>query len=191
MILLKKRIKKEKEILQLSEFTEWLIAEKDKRGWDDSMLAARAEVSPSIVSMVLSEQRNPGFDFCKGIVRAFNEPPERVLRLAGLLPSLPAGENSPWLDRLMTVVKRLSASDQIEVLRYAEFRNQITASSKEKEDLEKEELKAALSNLSVDEAAEWAEYLQKLAQKHNPKKSLPQSRTQLPRAVFLVTKETE
>lgn len=58
MILLKKRIKTIKEAVQLSEFTEWLIAEKDKRGWDDSMLAARAEVSPSIVSMVLSEQKS-------------------------------------------------------------------------------------------------------------------------------------
>lgn len=37
----------------------------------------------------MTEQRNPGFDFCVGIARAFGEQPEKVLRLAGLLPPVP------------------------------------------------------------------------------------------------------
>jgi hypothetical protein len=176
---------------KISNFIKWIIAEKDKRGWDDSMLAARANLSPAIMSLVLSEQRKPGLSFCKGIAKAFNEPPENILRMAGLLPPLPAGENSPWLDRLMTVVKRLSPQDQVEVLRYAEFRNQVTAAgTEEKETLEKEELKAALANLSAEELAEWVDYLKKLSQKPR-RKSQPLQVQKLPEVVFLVTKGIE
>jgi hypothetical protein len=174
---------------QVSDFIKWIITEKDKRGWDDSMLAARANLSPAIMSLVLSEQRKPGLSFCKGIAKAFNEPPENILRMAGLLPPLPAGENSPWLDRLMTVVKRLSPQDQVEVLRYAEFRNQVTAAgTEEKETLEKEELKAALANLSADELVEWADYLKKLTQK--PRRKIQPFLQVQPREVVYVTKET-
>lgn len=58
-------------------------------GWSYNELARRAELSSSGVSHVMSGVRNPGFDFCVGIARALGEPPEKILRLARLLPALP------------------------------------------------------------------------------------------------------
>lgn len=72
-----------------TEFADWLMAELRLRGWNSSELARRAGIAPSTVSVVLGNQSHPGLEFCVGIARAFGQPPEDVLRLAGLLPSLP------------------------------------------------------------------------------------------------------
>jgi hypothetical protein len=42
-----------------------------------------------MISMVASEQRNPGLEFCLGIAKALDETPEAILRRAGLLPAIP------------------------------------------------------------------------------------------------------
>lgn len=70
-------------------FDDWLIAELEARGWSNSELARRAGLVPSTVSMVVSGHNRPGLEFCVGVGRALSVPPERVLRRAGLLPSLP------------------------------------------------------------------------------------------------------
>lgn len=80
------------------EFVDWLNAELEARGWSNSELARRAGVVPSTVSMVISGHSKPGVDFCLGVARALNEPPEKVFRLAGLLPSKPSGD--PGLEEL-------------------------------------------------------------------------------------------
>jgi len=72
-----------------SNFVDWLTTEVERRGWNNSELARRAGVGHSTVSQVLSLQQNPGLGFCIGVARAFDIPPEDVLRLAGLLPPLP------------------------------------------------------------------------------------------------------
>lgn len=72
------------------DFSAWLMAELEKRGWTNSELARRAGVVPSTVSMILSNQKQPGLDFCIGVARALGELPESILRRAGLLPPLPA-----------------------------------------------------------------------------------------------------
>lgn len=71
-------------------FVTWLVEQIDSRGWTNSELARRANLVPSTVSMVVSHQKRPGLEFCVGIAQAFGVPPEDVLRLAGLLPSIPA-----------------------------------------------------------------------------------------------------
>lgn len=67
----------------------WLRAELDRRRWSNNELARQAGLSPAGVSQVMNGQQNPGVDFCRGVAKAFNEPPERVFRLAGLLPLRP------------------------------------------------------------------------------------------------------
>jgi transcriptional regulator with XRE-family HTH domain len=67
-------------------FFNWITQERDKRQWNDSELAARAEISQSNLSLIMSGQRNITYDFCLGIAKAFRVRPERVLSLAGLLP---------------------------------------------------------------------------------------------------------
>lgn len=76
-----------------TDFSTWLTGEMDKRGWNNSELARRAGLVPSTISMVISQQKNPGLDFCVGIALAFRLPPEIVLRKAGLLdPEMPQAQ---------------------------------------------------------------------------------------------------
>jgi len=53
----------------------------------------------------MTEQRNAGFDFCVGVARAFGERPEAVLRLAGLLPPVPATVAEE--DEILAIVRHL------------------------------------------------------------------------------------
>jgi len=87
-----------------TDFVTWLTEQMMKRGWTNSELARRAEVSPSAISMVISGQREPGADLCLGIAQALGEPPVTIFRRAGILPSV--GESDVheemmyWFDRL-------------------------------------------------------------------------------------------
>jgi len=73
----------------MSKFVTFVNTNLEERGWTYNELARRANLSSGGVSRVMTGQRNPGFDFCVGIARALSEPPEKMLRLAGLLPALP------------------------------------------------------------------------------------------------------
>lgn len=68
----------------------WLVNELEIRGWSQRELARRAGISQTTVSQVIAYQRQPTWDFCAKIARVLDEPLERVFRMAGLLPSLPA-----------------------------------------------------------------------------------------------------
>ncbi len=52
-------------------------------------LARRAGLAQNTVANVLSGQRNAGCDFCISVARALDAPPEKLLRLADILPPLP------------------------------------------------------------------------------------------------------
>lgn len=67
----------------------WLNEEIERRGWTYSELARRARISTGTLSNIMAGRNRPGLDFCVGISRALDKPPEKVLRLAGLLPALP------------------------------------------------------------------------------------------------------
>ena len=64
----------------------WVNSEAEKREWNYSEVARRAGISHSSLSLVLSGQRNITFDFCAAVAKAFGERPEKVFRIAGLLP---------------------------------------------------------------------------------------------------------
>jgi len=73
----------------MSRLTDFLNQQLIERGWSKSELARRAGVSTTQTTDVLNQRANPGADFCIAIARALGEPPERLLRLAGILPQLP------------------------------------------------------------------------------------------------------
>lgn len=103
-------------------FVDWLLEEIEKRGWSISHLARQAGVAQSTISLIVSGQRQPGPDVCRGIAEALGEPPERVFRLARLLPPLPGGEVDleDFLD-MLDYVKRLSPERRAEIMRYLIF----------------------------------------------------------------------
>ena len=70
----------------MSEFVKWVRGELRERGWSSSELARRSGLSSSAMSVVMTGQQRPGLQFCLGVAQGLDEPPEKLLRLAGFLP---------------------------------------------------------------------------------------------------------
>ena len=68
---------------------EWLKDQLKQRAWRPADLARRANIDSGQLSRILNRERRAGPETCLGIARALEVPPERVFRLAGLLPPLP------------------------------------------------------------------------------------------------------
>lgn len=105
-----------------TDFITWLTTELNRRGWSQSELARRADIVQSGVSMVLNGQHGPGFEFCAGIAKALNVPPELVMRKAGILPELPAEVDQQQLAMLTDYYRRLSPRVREELVAYAAFK---------------------------------------------------------------------
>lgn len=96
----------------------WIDDELNKREWSYSELARRAGVSQSMVSMVRNGQRGITAEFCAAIARALGENPEKVLRLAGLLPAS-AGKVADLLPdegELIDMYRRATVDDRRRIL---------------------------------------------------------------------------
>jgi transcriptional regulator with XRE-family HTH domain len=101
----------------MEKFIPWLLEELNKRSWRPADLAHRAGLSTGSLSNVLSGNRNAGPDICNAVARALGEPEEKVFRLAGLLPPLPAEEDE-LLNEITETFKRLTRENRREVLEY-------------------------------------------------------------------------
>lgn len=101
----------------MEKLVSWLREELHKRDWRPADLAHKAGLSTGSLSNVLGGNRKAGPDICNAIARALGEPPEKVFRLAGLLPSLPTSEDE-LLDEVAETFKRLSPEKRREVLEY-------------------------------------------------------------------------
>jgi transcriptional regulator with XRE-family HTH domain len=84
------------------DFSSWLNALLDEKGWSRSEAARRGGISASMFDKVISGNAQPGLDFLRGIARAFGLSLEQVMRKAGILPAfteLPDGAKT-WGGRL-------------------------------------------------------------------------------------------
>lgn len=77
---------------ELMSFPAWLQHKMNLHNWSASDLAKRINSYPSTVSRLLSGDRNAGVDTARAIARAFNERPEKVMKLAGILPQEDIGQ---------------------------------------------------------------------------------------------------
>ena len=68
---------------------EFLEAELVRRSWRQADLARAARVPDATIHHILNGSRRAGPEVCNALARALDEPPERIFRLAGLLPALP------------------------------------------------------------------------------------------------------
>lgn len=102
------------------QFRQWLTSEMEKRHYSQGMLAKTIGMSQSFVSRVLSGEKQPGVDFCVKVAQALEEPPEKVLRLAGMLPPS-ATSDDDTLRELMELARGLSLDQRKELLRYTRY----------------------------------------------------------------------
>ena len=103
------------------EFRAWLSDELNRRGWSHNELARRAGISQVAVSNVLSGHRNAGCNFCVKVALAMDEPPEKLLRLAAILPASSAQSGDVTVTKILDVVRNLTPSQRQEALRYLRF----------------------------------------------------------------------
>lgn len=102
-------------------FNEWLLQKIEQSGLSYSELGRRGGISHARISQVVSGDK-PGAEFCLAIARALGERPETVMRLAGLLPSLPGPEDARSLKELLEITQQLTLRDRQDVLEYATWR---------------------------------------------------------------------
>ena len=107
----------------MDDFVKWLNAQTERRSWSNNELGRRAGVSRSTISLVLTGQQSPTWEFCYRMAQALKEPPEKVFRLAGLLPPAPP-ERDPLIQELLEIARKLDAADRDELLAYARLRYQ-------------------------------------------------------------------
>jgi transcriptional regulator with XRE-family HTH domain len=89
----------------MSNLSDWLVSELNDRGWSQRELGRRADVSQTQISNVINKSANPGADFCVSIARALGNPPENLLRMAGILPPLPPSVSDE--DRALQLFRQL------------------------------------------------------------------------------------
>lgn len=105
------------------ELRAWLSRELDQRTWSYRELARRADISNALVSRIMSSDMKASPDFCIKVAQALGETPEKLLRLAGILPSTPTSEDDT-LQELIELARSLPPEDREELLKYARFRYQ-------------------------------------------------------------------
>ena len=103
-------------------FVEWLDLQLRERKWSPSELARNSGVSQSAISLVLKGDRNPGNNFCDGIAKAFNIPPDDVYRIAGLLPMKPNDDQT--VSEITHIYHELTDENRDDLLDYARLRLQ-------------------------------------------------------------------
>ena len=94
-------------VVQRMKFAEWLQTELNKRQWTQAELARRANTTDATLSRIISGTRQAGPDAALAIARALKEPPERVFRLAGLLPPGPSSEQMQEIRELAELLGSL------------------------------------------------------------------------------------
>jgi plasmid maintenance system antidote protein VapI len=99
----------------MTALVEHLRAELVRRSWRPADLARAAGVPDATISHILNGSRRAGPDLCNAIARALDESPERIFRLAGLLPPLqPAVEEE---QEAITILRALSTELRVAAMR--------------------------------------------------------------------------
>ena len=76
----------------------------------------RAGLSQTAVSNVISGNRKAGPEFCVKVARAFGVPPEKVLRLAGILPSITSADD-PQIIEATEMLRNMSSEKRAFVMK--------------------------------------------------------------------------
>ena len=77
------------------DFSEWVVAELDERGWSRSEAARRGGISPSMFDKVINGQAKPGLKFIEGIARAFKMSSAEVMMHVSNRTT-----NDPWVEEM-------------------------------------------------------------------------------------------
>ena len=99
----------------------WIVEQLEGRKWSYRALAKEIDMSHVLVSKVISGDMKPSADFCIKVAYALEEPPEKLLRMAEILPPGPTSDDAA-LQELLDLARNLSPEDRQELLNFARFR---------------------------------------------------------------------
>lgn len=97
----------------MSDFSDWLSEKLTAVGWSYNELGRQAGISSGGVSLLMSGQQEPSYEFCRKIAHALNEPLELVLRKADLLPE--TQKDDPLVKEIMLYIEQLSPEEQEDI----------------------------------------------------------------------------
>ena len=92
------------------DFSEWLQAEIDKRGWSQSDLARSADLNRAVINKLLNGKSHAQPATLEAISRAFRIPIEITYRAAGLLPGNPDNDDS--LEEAIHILKSIQSTQR-------------------------------------------------------------------------------
>lgn len=102
----------------MTEFTDWLQAELDRRSWDAAKLARLSGITAAQLSKILLGLQKPGIKTCTLIAKAFDIPDVVVLRKANILPSDPKSRVDELDIKILFILKDMPRELKEEVLAY-------------------------------------------------------------------------
>lgn len=111
-------------------------------------VARRGKINPAQLSRFLNRESKAGIIFCRRIAKAFNEPAEKIYRLAGLLPS---SRDDDLLQDLVEVAQYLDNGHLHEVIDYAQHRWDRQVKEEEEKERQKKRLAVAIENATETE----------------------------------------
>ena len=91
-------------------FSEWLQAEIDKRGWSQSDLARSADLNRAVINKLLNGKSHPQPATLEAISRALKVPIEITYRAAGLLPI--NSDNDDAVEEAIHVLKSIQSAQR-------------------------------------------------------------------------------
>jgi transcriptional regulator with XRE-family HTH domain len=101
-------------------FSDWLREQLKERGWNQAELSRRSGISQPHITKALNGERNFGEQSIKAIAEALQFPPEKVFRIAGILP--PISKERSQLGELTYLINLLDDNNLQEVIDYARHR---------------------------------------------------------------------
>jgi len=101
------------------DFIQWVNTKLSEYNWSIRELSRQTGIDASNLSKILSGKREPGLNFYLSLSKAFEEQPERIFRLAGILPELDREEIT--FQELLEIANRLTPDQRQTIVDFAEF----------------------------------------------------------------------
>lgn len=105
------------------EWSDWIVAEREKRGWSQAELARRAETTRQTINDYEGRRRhNPDEKVLISIANALGYPGEHLLQIMGTLPAK-KNEQSEEVKQILHELEGVSREERLEFLSYIRWRN--------------------------------------------------------------------
>ena len=103
-----------------TQFTTWLTQQLQEKDLSMRELARKGNISHTTISLVMSGERKPTYEFCVGIAKGLGLAQDEVLTLAGKLPKPP--EWTPDLQEWTYLFEQLTDEDRAEMLQLGRYK---------------------------------------------------------------------